>query len=78
MQALKTIQLTKRVHIILNAIHDYECSEFHITPVLTYAWPPKNEKENFPTISSAFMVAFEWGLWAVCIGFAFTKRGGGF
>lgn len=50
---------------MLKAFADYKCGEFHLTPVLTLAWPT-----DMPNIKIAYAIALEWGFWAVYIGLA--------
>lgn len=74
--AITTFKLINQTHIILSAISDYTCGEFHLTPVITLAWPRQEDKEHFENIDKSCVIAFEWGFWAVYGGFAIVKRAG--
>ena len=74
--AITTFKLINPVHIILSAISDYKCGEFHVTPVITLAWPREEDREHFENINKSYVIAFEWGFWAVYGGFATVKRVG--
>lgn len=62
----------KKQRLFYQAIADYKCGEFHLTPVLTLAWP----KEPITAVLFGykvkvlmFGVAIEWGFWAFLIGY---------
>ena len=43
---------------------DPKCLDFHITPVLTLGIAPADQLKN---IASGYMLAIEWGFWAVVV-----------
>jgi hypothetical protein len=51
--------------LILKVAQDNKCNEFHITPVLTYAW------YNGVSIKGKSL-AFEWGKWILLFGVGVT------
>lgn len=66
----------KRQKLFTQRIADYKCGEFHITPVITLAWPTKEilkeEKEDLSMEHYnvfMFCIALEWGFWAVTVGY---------
>lgn len=66
----------KKQRLFTQRIADYKCGEFHITPVITLAWPiPEiltEEKQCLEMQSYhvfMFAIALEWGFWAVTIGY---------
>ena len=48
-------------------ISDFEASEFHITPVLTFAWDKTKD-----WIGKA--IALEWGIWSLYFGMCWRTK----
>jgi len=61
------LKITARTRLAIEPIQDFECREFHITPVLTYSW---YESDNI----KGGGLAFEWGSWAILFALAFKKH----
>lgn len=55
----------RKIKIVRQAFSDYECQEFHITPVLTYSWAKTDSGKVY-----GWVIAIEWGFWAAYIGIA--------
>ena len=51
------------------AVSDREAKEFHITPVITYAW-----KDNAKSQTKSKGIGFEWGWWALIIGIIYQSK----
>jgi len=56
-----------RYEIFKKAISDKDDKEFHITPVLTFAW-----KTNIGTKSKG--IGLEWGWWALVVGIIYESK----
>lgn len=56
-----------RYILLKKAFVDYECRDFHLTPVLTLSWPNTKELTN---VKGGLVIAIEWGFWAAYIGCA--------
>lgn len=71
---------TRRTRIFTQFIADYKGGEFHITPVLTLAWPDEKTKDGSEEMKAhlnqfiMFCFAFEWGFWAVTIGYWHIRK----
>ena len=65
----KHIVMRRRYVLVYKAFADYECREFHITPVLTLSWPNTEELTN---VKGGYVIAVEWGFWAAYIGYAYA------
>jgi len=66
------IRIKIKINLVIFATHisDYKCGEFHITPVITLSWPNKDIKSK---ADNGLALAFEWGFWALCVGYAYNK-----
>jgi hypothetical protein len=59
----------RRYIFLKKAFADYECREFHLTPVLTLSWTNTKELTN---IQGGLVIAIEWGFWAAYVGYAYA------